>query len=634
MSRSNSPRKRPHKGQVPTLAGLLAVRSPSNVAQEVLGDAQLSKRLGISVKRTITIGGLVLDQASFINTVKNISKGKRQVSTNTSEGQKLLCSAERAANGSFFLRAGSALIPNLEADLLSTKRESRLGSLERICQAHLLNSESVKSWTDIILQRPLTADEFVDLNQEATITPELYAERLQGAASLSIDILIPERFRYFQTLVPIPHAEEQFREYLQGRLASERQDMVKRNPMIAGPRIALTAISQPLIPVDTSGLVELRILDGLVQRADPFSLITVFEIAARNFKTRPELVEIGGVALEKLVANAAIAKERAELYAASIVITYAGLRRHSSARAAPLYWRRLATFAHAGVITNALFRKVDAKAFHDWALKNFGALFYWGTTSDRRIAPRWHQNWVGPMGLHAEFVGRVSIALNSIPLVEQPAKWRELITTAVNLLTEKNVSPQMYFSGPLEDFSSSPQPAEPAIFAAALEGLAAKKPLNEVAGLAVLAYTSKLEDEHIRQFEQSLLNTSMPESAEEFEVFLGALGLAAYVAGVYRSEAIAVITADRACSFFAHKQSEVESVASIIVEAANAFDAKEANYTWLSSYLFRLAHLCASKEQAEMLSLIITDLCDHDCQYRPYLSRALAVAELLRNKTT
>ena len=204
--------------------------------------------------------------------------------------------------------------------------------------------QSAAAWRQVLTQRPLALDEFVKLSREAVATPEHFPERLCAPGSVSVDQLIPEDFSYFETLVPRPAPDEPFAEYLNGRLARERGYMLETSSTLAHSRIAITTLNQTLIPFDLYDDVEPEILMSLTQRQDPFSLLFVFEVAARQFKSRPEFVEIGRIVLEKLLTDEGGAAERSELLAASAVVAYAGLHNHVPARSAPTYWRRLATF--------------------------------------------------------------------------------------------------------------------------------------------------------------------------------------------------------------------------------------------------------------------------------------------------
>jgi hypothetical protein len=66
-------------------------------------------------------------------------------------------------------------------------------------------------------------------------------------------------------------------------------------------------------------------------------------------------------------------------------------------------------------LTDAFGEREDAEEFFHWSAENFYAAYRWHTMVDRRDAPRWDPDWISPDHLHAEIVGRVNNAVQTMP---------------------------------------------------------------------------------------------------------------------------------------------------------------------------------------------------------------------------
>ena len=140
--------------------------------------------------------------------MKRLIEGAHHVKVKTDDGQSVSFEGERDEAGAFTLRSDKVRLTNIEADALSGDREARLRSFKRVLNAHLITSGRAADWREICTRRPLSADEFVELNRETLSTPESLHARLQSWETLSLEQLAPESFGYFQTLIPVPAAEE------------------------------------------------------------------------------------------------------------------------------------------------------------------------------------------------------------------------------------------------------------------------------------------------------------------------------------------------------------------------------------------------------------------------------------------
>ena len=377
-------------------------------------------------------------------------------------------------------------------------------------------------------------------------------------------------------------------------------------------------------------------LETVIAREDPFSLLFVFEVAVRKAHLDASFVEIGSKALDKLFGDKRTARARADLFSACAVLSVVGLQRIAAIRRAPLYWRRLLAFSHAGVLTNALGGDLrGAKGFKKWVFDQFGVRFFWAALAERRLAPRWWPEWVDADCLYAEFVGRAFIALHAIPEQKRPAHWREVMERLQRELIERKQYPQMFFPGPVDDFRFSQGQLDPALFNQAVDALSKALSLDRVPGLLPFLHSARMSAQHVSFVLASLANTPEPDSANEIPGFVNVLQAAAQAAAANRTVALADAVAERALAVF-HRADATgqEKLLCIIVDAANAMPDEHQHLSWLGERLERLAFRCDTTEQADLVSGAIQWLYHVDPRYRPYLARANAIAELFRRRET
>jgi hypothetical protein len=78
-------------------------------------------------------------------------------------------------------------------------------------------------------------------------------------------------------------------------------------------------------------------------------------------------------------------------------------------------------------------------------------------------APCWRPEWIDPDYIFAELVGRILIAINSVPPDERPAEWVGLVDAAIAELTASGLLLVTQFAGPFDDIRPSATPKSSAI---------------------------------------------------------------------------------------------------------------------------------------------------------------------------
>jgi hypothetical protein len=617
------------------VAAHLVSTAPDPVRKALLADRSFTGEFALPVARTLHFSStLAIDAGQFVGALKKVSAGQARVKVDVRGGKPLTFNGKVGKGGSVTLRAKDVSIAEDNAGLLAAERRVRIRAVDRLLRQALIPSDRAAFWRDLVKQRALSSSEFLDFLDECRAGPEALHERLYQTRKLSLDALVPLDPAYFRTLLREPKGDQSFEGYLRDTLASERAYQLETNERIACARMAVAAISQPLIPFELLESVEVAQLETVVTREDPFSLLFVFEVAVRKTHLDASFVAIGTKVLDKLFGDEGTARARADLFSACAVLSAVGLQRIAEVRRAPLYWRRLLAFSHAGVLTDALGGDLKgAKGFKEWVFDQFGTRFFWAALAERRLAPRWWPEWVEADCLYAECVGRALIALNALPEQQRPPPWREMIERLERELADRKQYPQMFFPGPVDDFRFSQGQLDPALFNKAVDALTKGLPLDRVPGLLPFLHSARMSAQHVKFLSVSLANTPEPRNAKEMPGFVNALQAAAQAAAANRAVALADAVAERALAVYQRaNRTGQEKLLCIIVDAANAMLDEHQHLSWLGERLERLAFQCGTTQQADLVSGVMRWLFHVDPRYRPYLACARAITELFRRR--
>jgi hypothetical protein len=609
--------------------------APDTVRKALVADGAFTREFGLPIAKTLHFSSsLGVDAEQFANALKKILAGQSSARVAVRGGKPITFKGKLGKDGSVTLATKGVSITDDNGGVLAPQKGVRIKAMERLLGETLLPSRRAAFWRDLVKQGPPSSSEFLDLIDECRAVPEVLHERIRQTRTLSLDVLVPADLAYWRALLPEPGVGQAYDAYLRDTVTKERAHQLDMNMRLAHARTSISGISQSLIPFDLLKSMGAADLEALIGREDPFSLLFAFEVAARRATSDASLIEIGTRALDKLFGDKAKVRARAALFSACAVLSVVGLQRIAAVRGAPLFWRRLLAFTHAGVLTNALGNNLGrAKGFNKWAFDRFGIRFFWASLAERRLAPRWWPEWIDPSCLHAEFVGRALIALHAIPEQQRPGQWQTVINDLQQEQADRKQYAQMFFPGPVDDFQFSQGQLDPALFNQAVEALSKGLPLDKIPGLLPFLHSARMSPQHVNLVGASLANTVEPHNAKEIPGFVNALQAAAQAAAANRAVAIADAVAQKALAVFLRADRiGQEKLLCIIVDAANAMLDEHQHLSWLGERLERLAFECFTTEEADLVSGTIEWLFHVGPRYRPYLSRARAIAELFRRR--
>jgi hypothetical protein len=609
--------------QASTMVGTV----PSAVRERILRDRIFCQELGIKVTSTMHLSPTVNITADrFIEAAKQVLNGAQQVEIPDSDGKVLKFDAS-LSNGDLKLTALNHTIEHPFVEVLSSKRDVRLGALERISAELVIGADRTAYWRKVLGEGDLTAAEYMDFVRDGRATPEMLFVRLQDRRNLDPAALVPGDLNYWSALLPMPEQNDDFAVYINGRLLAHQTHMLSLNPRVACSRIGYSAMTVEVVPFNLLQQITVEDLDAIVEKEDPFSLLFAFEIASKRLAAGPDWEGIGTRVLNKLFGSMDALTRRCELLSAGTVISYGRLSRLAEWRSAPLYWRRLAALSHAGVVADALGQMSQPDRFREWALKNVGPEFYWRFLSDRREGPLWWTDGVEPRALKALVAGRFINAMKKIDEAKWPTAWKAVAEGILKDTLEPSERAMLTFPGPMNDFVGYNHDVDPALFGETIKAL--QNAPFRIQGLVPFLHLAKLTEIELGLLKEFAARTVLPADVKDARLYIAELSAIGHAAGVYRNTALADGLADKVFELYKQTEGlEREQVLGLLVDAASA-NAEEGTYlSWMAQQFERLAAVSSPGPEVDVLRNVLASLISVDARFRAYFSRARALLEI------
>jgi hypothetical protein len=432
--------------------------------------------------------------------------------------------------------------------------------------------------------------------------------------------MVPSELRYYERLVgPIPKAAT-LSDYVKGELGSFQQFMIKRGD--AGlRRLAFGCLSASVLPFNAMASMPLVDVEKLLGAFDPFSLLFGFEVCVEKYRNGDRhALAMGRRFLERLFKDASWFKQRCEIFSASVIISSTRLRALVNRNDASLYWHRLASFAQAGVLTNALSNVTNTTGFLKWSLEAFSGTYTWQAVPDVREEPRWDSEWVSPDSIKAELVGRCFNAIGRLGKRKGPASWQAIFSLAWDQVELKLST---IFPGPLDGFTPTSWAVRREEDIKLVDALLKQRDsFKEAPGLAMIAYSGGVDASHIDE-----LMRMLEGSNEELSALKSAhrvLKCCAYVAATTRSAPLANAVVTR-CLRLVTTDSQTGQVLSLMLFAMRACAAHEdltVYYRQIEKVATRFAY-SAPKGAALDMRVVMEALCERDPRMLAVLGRAM-----------
>jgi hypothetical protein len=514
-----------------------------------------------------------------------------------------------------------------DTDLLSERRQTRMNALQRIFLARSLAEDEEESWRKLVRHHPPSHREFVVLMTTLGATPEALIQNLQKPQDLSSDRMMPTNPEYYDRLTAQLRTSKDLETFIVNELSDGRRSLMGRSRSQALRRIAFSALWQPLIPFEMLGELSVNDVAPLLDAEDPFSLLFGFELCRALLEQNGAFAELGSSFLEKLFGDPATRLRRFEVFTGCAIISLVELRRAAKAAEKPTFWVRLAALIHAGVLAEGLGALPDSKGFLDWAMRNFSPHYVWHSLIDRHESPRWKPDWIAPIHLFAELVGRANNSVHMLSENIRPPKWASMLKEVHEHLAENGKLLATVFPGPFDDFRDSQTSSSFGdMFADTELQLATASRIADVPGLTVLTYAS-LPSDHAKKNVERILEQSADEPISDMKSELPHLQLSAHFALAAQSEPIAQAVINR-CFFLARDTAARERTTdlfAIIIEACAVYREEQKYRRMISENAARMSYVVNDQENHRRLIAILDVLIQRDNRLSPSLAKARAI---------
>lgn len=529
------------------LGALMLSSLPRKVQRELVWDRSFCDRVGYRPSFSFPIGdGTAVRMTSLHRALRQAVAKERKGTIELSNQRKVAVRLSSEPPGVAIVTAGKRQLRFPESDLLSPRKAVRAAAFDRVLKSKPLSAGSADRWRRVLESRSLSDTEFVDLMTAFGGTPEALQEGLSSPQALTLSKLVPDSLKFFEELVLAVPTSGDLQDFLQGQHAQARAWYLNVSRDRAVRRIARLSVAPTLtLEADLQNLT-VRDLKALVSANDPYTLFFGFDLCRiRAVDGDRAAVSLGSEFLGRLLGDREVAGRRSAIFSACAIAATVKMREAFADLSPPLYWTRLAVFAHAGLLCEALYSLPAPRDFLDWMLKAVGAKYVWHSVIDRRDSHRWHSDWVRPEQLTAELVGRVVGSLAAMPMESRPRAWIKTANKAL-LWLKKDKWPMaaIEYPGPLDDFprQSVNVPLSEAMLQVEREVLAASD-LASVPQFAALVFLGRFGAQFPEQVGR--LVEKIEGGWVETRSSRSLMAVAADLAACARSESVAKAVIDR-----------------------------------------------------------------------------------------
>lgn len=424
---------------------------PDSVRGEIMRDKSFCNALDLTPKYLFSLSDdLSVDVDSLHASLREAAKGSKKSILTEKDGRATEAVLNLTEDGRATLVAKGQGFVFANVHVFSKRRIDRVRALKKAFAERPLAPSEEEDWLALAHQRGLANDEYTELSSAFGMTVRGLTDDVRVASGLTVDMLMPDDPAYYSRLIAPPSDAPTLPAYIAQTLDPQRQREIRRHRRSAFRRFAFSALWRPLIPFHLLASVRVDELRALLDANDPYTLLFGFELCCAHFK-KHGIRELGSLFLDRLFGDRDASFDRCKIFAAFAFLSLSRIRRAARAEQAPVYWSRLAALAHAGVLTDAVFGKIEAAPFFDWMRQRFGPDCIWHVNIERWDSPRWAPQWILPDHLFAELLGRAVGAASRIPEKARPPEWVALLSALPDRLADQGRLQPTFLPGPFDD---------------------------------------------------------------------------------------------------------------------------------------------------------------------------------------
>ena len=215
----------------------------------------------------------------------------------------------------------------------------------------------------LVSQRPLTDDEVTAFGEDINATPGAVADVISGSlgsndGSLPLDVLVPRSVRYYERLAGRvgeqstiqEYASEVLKEHMQQLLRWRKDEGLRHCLLLCSHTLAVETLAAEDIDSDTV----VRTLNRAAQEGDAMARCASVELGLFLADASPEAIASLVDVASALSVVEGEPDEQFQILSAAFLMVYGQLAHTKILASKPPFWRRLAAFAQAALITRCM----------------------------------------------------------------------------------------------------------------------------------------------------------------------------------------------------------------------------------------------------------------------------------------
>ena len=560
--------------------------APPLMRETLLDDGQFWDELGFKVARILTFedSGALIRRSELYEAIRQSLSGASELKVTDTDDRKweLIIERDQSESPTLAIFHNNQRIPLLPHVTLSSDKNVRLHSVNKIALDFNLPTSARDKWRDVVSERVLNDDEVDEFYNDFCDTPiHITRSRLDEFMNrrVSVSSLVPCSRRYYDRLVGVYDGSTSIRDYAAGAGRQFFEQLSSWRPydgflfsLLLSSHSSLTAE----ISVEHLGSEDLvRAFGFLGECGDRISQLGAIEVGLRVLPDRPDIQP----ALIRLIEqirddDADVSASGFKLLSALFLLVDGELSRTRLLKEQPPFYRRLAALSQAALICRQFANSSDATdSFCKWAVSSRGGHHYFQSLADMRLEPRWYPNYSEASQIKVDFYGRIVIAAMDN---EQNIKGDELHDLVLGedpgSIYSLSKFPSTFSPGPLEATENSLYIIPPEISKAIEAQLGAEEVgLSSFTALLNFAPIFRVEldqtelAEKVRDLGRILL-ANVEERSQLLSILVGLASVAAVTRGRALADELRILV--RKCRRDAQYKLSVEEVLGVSLVAA------------------------------------------------------------------
>jgi hypothetical protein len=613
---------------------------PPSIRNELIKDSSFRKEYGVATEGDISFsnGLIVFQRSAFFEAIRQAYE-LLKTSVNDKDGNEWSLITKTGENGTeVIISLKSQELRFNEFWPLCPNIKDRLSIFNRKADRINLPVHTKNYWIEE-LSLPVIYDDLIqELSEDFQNTPDYIFTRLQeemqeGSSCLSM--LAPENEVYYERLIGVYKNSEDITKYATLELSEHFNHLFSLGNYSGYYLSLLTAshstssIALSSRPIDSNELKNL--IDDLITRGDVVSQVGAIEVIFQKLSEIPDLESKLTSLIKSILKDGSTKDEKFTLLSSLVILVDGQLSRMNIFKKKPVFYRRLASFTQAGLITRSLMQQgTKFKDITKWAYAQNGEMFYYQSLIDLHSEPRWLPDYISPQQLKQEFFGRVYTVASTHKDKIKDKELLEIIFGDNKESLKNKIGMDANLPGPLEG-GVEPQYIPPELQKLIENGLN-KESTSLETFIALINCSSfwRFDNDNAEQVSKILrtANHQLNEVGDPEKIFSLLYGLS-MVASMNRNPELAgelKILTRRYGSFLSEEQRGHQLLVIGLVAAA-AHEDFDMWIKYLGDWLSELAYKSWNKNELATLHARIKQLCIIEPQLFRTSSRALAALE-------